>query len=71
MLVKQVIRESDLPLTLLAKDSNLSRAALNTWVSERGNHRIPQPESVHQLAEGLRKRAARLVELADQLDKAA
>jgi hypothetical protein len=68
MLVKQVIRESDLPLTLLAKDSNLSRAALNTWVSQR---RIPAPESVHQLAEGLRKRAARLVELADQLDKAA
>ena len=68
MLVKDVIQESDLPLTLLARDANLSRDALNTWVSGR---RVPQPESVHQLAEGLRRRAARLAELAEKLDKAA
>ncbi len=68
MLVKEIIEGSDLPLTLLARDADLSRDTLNSWVSQR---RIPAPESVHQLAEGLRKRAARLVELADQLDKAA
>ncbi len=68
MLVKEVIQESELPKALLARDANLSWDALNSWLAER---RTPQPESLHQLAEGLRKRAARLEELAERLDKAA
>jgi hypothetical protein len=68
MLVREIIAESELPKALLARDAQLSPDALNSWIAER---RVPQPESLHQLAEGLRKRAARLAELADQLDKAA
>ena len=68
MLVKDVIQESELPKALLARDANLSWDALNSWLAER---RVPQPDSLHQLAEGLRKRSARLAELADKLDRAA
>ena len=68
MLVRDIIRDSELPTTVLARDAQLSRAALQAWVA---GVRTPQPESVHQLAQGLRKRAARLAELAEELDKAA
>lgn len=68
MLVREIIQASELPTTLLARDANLSRDALNAWVADR---RTPQPESVKQLADGLRKRAARLAELAEALDKGA
>jgi hypothetical protein len=68
MLVRKIIRDSELPTTVLARDAQLSRVALQAWVAGK---RTPQPESIHQLAEGLRARAARLVELAEQLDKAA
>ena len=68
MLVRRVIQQSEIPQAVIARDAQLSRAALNAWISER---RTPQPESVKQLADGLRARAARLVELAEELDKAA
>ncbi len=68
MLVKEVIQESELPQALLARDSNLTPDALNHWMAGRRN---PHRKSRHQLAEGLRKRAARLEELAERLDKAA
>ena len=68
VLIRKVIAESELPKAVLARDSELSYAALNSWIV---GARDPRPESVKQLADGLRARAARLVELAEDLDKAA
>ncbi len=68
MFVRRVIQESELPRAVLARDSGLSWAALNAWISER---RTPTPPSLHQLAAGFRNRADRLRELADELDAAA
>ena len=68
MLVRRVIQQSEIPQAVIARDAQLSRASLNSWLAER---RTPQPESLKQLAGGLRARAARLVELAEELDKAA
>lgn len=63
-LVKEIIQESELPRTLLANDADLSRAALEAWLS--GN-RNPSTESAAQLAAGLEKRASRLQYLAFRL----
>jgi transcriptional regulator with XRE-family HTH domain len=55
--VREVIEESGLPRTLIAEDAHLSRATLVTWLA---GTRIPQPESVAQLADGLERRAKQL-----------
>ncbi len=55
--VREVIEESGLPRTLIAEDTELSRAALVAWLS---GTRTPQRESVAQLAAGLEKRANQL-----------
>ncbi|HEX2208070.1 MAG TPA: hypothetical protein VHG93_10345 [Longimicrobium sp.] len=63
-IVREVIQESELPRTLLARDAELSRAALEAWVV---GARTPQSESVEQLANGLMRRANRLQHLAVRL----
>ncbi|HZG43603.1 MAG TPA: helix-turn-helix domain-containing protein [Longimicrobium sp.] len=55
--VREVIEESGLPRTLVARDAHLSRATLITWLA---GTRTPQPESVAQLADGLERRAAQI-----------
>ncbi len=62
--VREAIRESELPRALLARDAELSRAALEAWIS---GIRTPQPESVGQLAEGMMRRAQQLQQLAVRL----
>jgi transcriptional regulator with XRE-family HTH domain len=52
--VREVIEESGLPRTLIAEDANVSRASIIAWLA---GTRMPQPESVAQLADGLEKRA--------------
>ncbi len=63
-IVREVIQESELPRTLLARDAELSRAALEAWVV---GARTPQSESVEQLASGLMRRANQLQHLAVRL----
>jgi hypothetical protein len=55
--VREVIEESGLPRTLIAEDAHLSRATIITWLA---GTRMPQPESVAQLADGLERRANQL-----------
>ena len=62
--VREVIQESELPRTLLARDAELSRAALEAWVV---GARTPQAESIEQLAKGLMRRANQLQHLAVRL----
>jgi transcriptional regulator with XRE-family HTH domain len=71
--VREVIQESELPRALLARDAELSRAALEAWMS---GVRTPQSESVEQLANGLMRRvnhlqqlAVRLLALREQMDE--
>jgi transcriptional regulator with XRE-family HTH domain len=63
-LVQEIIRGSELPRTLLAKDAEISRAAIEAWLS--GN-RNPTSQSAEQLAAGLERRATRLQYLAFRL----
>lgn len=63
-LVQEIIRETELPRTLLAKDAEISRAAIEAWLS--GN-RNPTAQSAEQLAAGLEQRATRLQYLAFRL----
>lgn len=67
-LVSTVIERSGYTRSQLAKDAGLSRAALNSWTAGR---REPQPESLRQLAAGLRRRAGVLEALAGELEGAA
>lgn len=59
-----VIRESELPRTLIAKDASLGRATLESWMS---GLRSPTKESATQIATALEMRAARLTLLAARL----
>jgi hypothetical protein len=68
MMVRRVLQESGLSRALIARDSGLSWSALNLWIARK---RTPQPESVRQLATGLRSRAAKLEALAAELENAA
>ena len=68
MLVRRVIQESGLPKTVLAGDSHISRAALNSWVA---GVRTPQANSLQHLASGLERRADLLRRLAEQVREAA
>jgi transcriptional regulator with XRE-family HTH domain len=63
-LVRDIIRESEMPRTLLAKDAEISRAAIESWLSGSRN---PTAQSAEQLASGLERRATRLQYLAFRL----
>jgi DNA-binding phage protein len=62
--VAEVLRESELPRTLVAKDAGLGRATLESWLSGLRN---PSPESVAQIASALEKRAKQLQRSAAKL----
>jgi hypothetical protein len=62
----EILLESELPRTLVAKDAALGRATLEAWLSGLRN---PSAESAAQLAAGLEHRAARLQRLAARLRK--
>jgi transcriptional regulator with XRE-family HTH domain len=68
MKAKTVIEDSGLTRAQIARDSGLSEATVWAWLKETRN---PSPDSMRQLAAGLRKRGARLERLADELDRAA
>lgn len=64
--VREVIEESGLARTQIAQDAQLSRATLITWLA---GTRIPQPDSIAQLADGLERRAKVLQRLVARLRK--
>jgi transcriptional regulator with XRE-family HTH domain len=64
--VAEILQESELPRTLIAKDAELGRATLESWLSGLRN---PSPESLAQVADGLEKRGDRLQKLATRLRK--
>lgn len=66
MTIRKVVKQSGIPQALLAADSGLSYAGIRAWLK---GEREPQPESVQKLATGLRKRAALLQKLANELDE--
>jgi transcriptional regulator with XRE-family HTH domain len=66
MAVQRVLR--DVPLRDIAEDSGLSYGTVRKWAA---GLRTPQPESLRQLAVGLRKRGTHLHDLAEELEKAA
>ncbi len=68
MQVLEAIQESELPRTVLARDARLSPATLASWIKRRSQ---PRPNSVHDLADGLERRAAKLQEIAAGLRQSA
>jgi transcriptional regulator with XRE-family HTH domain len=62
--VREVIEESGLTRTQIAEDAHLSRATMIAWLA---GTRVPQPESVTQLADGLERRAITLLSLVTRL----
>lgn len=68
MLVREAIQESGLPKAVIAKDADISRSTLDSWIA---GVRIPRGNSLRHLAEGLDKRADRLKALAGRIRVAA
>lgn len=68
MIVQRALSEGPFMLKQLAEEAGLSYDALRSWATGR---RTPQPESLRQLADGLRRRAEVLQELAGELEGAA
>lgn len=64
--IAEILRESELPRTLVAKDAELGRATLEAWLSGLRN---PSAESAAQIASGLEQRAEVLQQLAVRLRK--
>lgn len=64
--IVEILLESELPRTLVAKDAELGRATLEAWLSGLRN---PSEESVAQIAFGLEQRAEHLQTLAVRLRK--
>jgi transcriptional regulator with XRE-family HTH domain len=67
-LVRRVVEESRLSQYQLARDSGLSYAALHAWIIGK---RVPRPESLLQLAEGLEARAGELQRMAEKVRREA
>ena len=68
MIVREAIQESGLPKAVIARDANISRAALDSWIA---GVRVPRGNSLRHLAEGLEKRGERIKSLAEQIRVAA
>lgn len=64
--IAEILLESELPRTLVAKDAQLGRATLEAWLSGLRN---PSVESASQVASGLEHRAEHLRQLAARLRK--
>lgn len=65
MLIRRALREGPFDMKDLATEAGISYDALYSWAKGRRN---PTPESIAQLAAGLRARAAKLVKLAEELE---
>jgi transcriptional regulator with XRE-family HTH domain len=68
VIVQRALRDGTFSMRELAEESGLSYAALRAWSA---GDRTPQPESLRNLASGLRRRMEMLGELAAELEKAA
>lgn len=66
MTIRRVVDESGLPQAVIARDADLSYAAIRAWLN---GERTPEPTSIRKLASGLRSRGDRLLELADDLER--
>jgi len=68
MLVRKALTECGLTRAQLARDADVSEAAL--WAWWKGS-RSPTEESLKKLAAGLRARSAELDRIADQIEQVA
>ena len=68
MIAKQVLTACGLSRAQLARDTGLNESTLWAWIVGR---RVPEPESLAKLAEGLERRGGELQDLAAELRKAA
>lgn len=68
MLVKNALKEGTFSMRQLAEREGISYGVLRAWASGR---RTPEPDNLHRLAAGFRRRAELLQKLADQMDGAA
>lgn len=66
MLVARIVDQSCQTRAQLARDAGLSEDTLWSWITGRRN---PSPERLRQLAAGLRGRAQKLLDLAEELEK--
>jgi hypothetical protein len=67
-MVQNTLKASGVNLRVLAEDADVNYGTLRQWAV---GHRVPMASSLSQVAAGLRKRAGRLEELAEELEKAA
>ncbi len=65
MIVREALTSGPAGLRQLAEDAGVKYQTLRTWAS---GVNTPSPENIRKLAEGFRRRAARLVEVAGQLE---
>ena len=68
MLVQKALESGPFSMRQLADDAGLKYATLRAYAMGR---RTPSGDTIRRLAAGLRRRAARLQELADELEHAA
>ncbi len=64
-MLRRIVDECGVPQAQLAEDAGVSYASIRSWLIGR---RSPEPDSLRKLAEGLRTRAAKLEELAAELE---
>jgi transcriptional regulator with XRE-family HTH domain len=68
MLIQRVLEEGPFSMHQLAAESGISYDTLYSWAKSR---REPRPDTLRQLAAGLRQRSERLAELAADLERKA
>ena len=68
MLIQRVLNEGPFSTQQLAEESGISYNTLYSWAKLK---RFPRPESLRQLAAGLRKRGEIMESLAADLERAA
>ena len=68
MTVKNLLKQAPFTMRHLAEEAGVSYAALRGWAMGR---RLPDPDSRARVSAALRRHAARLAQLADQLDASA
>jgi hypothetical protein len=73
MAVDRAIQATGLPRAMIARLGNVNEATVWSWLRPSGSDaaRAPSPESVRQLAAGLRAYSAKLARLADELEVSA
>lgn len=64
-MLRRIVDESGVPQAQLAEDAGVSYASIRSWLIGR---RTPEPDSLRKLAAGLRARAEKLRDLADEIE---